>query len=168
MSEISTFEFLKNESLTHIVKLGIRSGFSKGLGFGFSEENSCKYYNLYTYKSLYLVCCLWLMMEKNGGIFLLIFLELKWISEGSVWFSCNSIFHVGRIVKSIYVIKLGFIKPVFFWDVIWNRSILSTSKILGKQVENSLLWNIAFLSFDHFCLDFLIFIFFSQAKFFLF
>ena len=35
--EISTFEFLKNESLTHKVNFGIGSAFSKGSGSGFSE-----------------------------------------------------------------------------------------------------------------------------------
>ena len=36
ISEISSLEFLKNESLTHTVNFGIRSAFSKGPGFGFS------------------------------------------------------------------------------------------------------------------------------------
>ena len=35
--EISTLEFLKNESLTHKVNFGIGSAFSKGSGSGFSE-----------------------------------------------------------------------------------------------------------------------------------
>ena len=35
--EISTLEFLKNESLTHKVNFGIGSVFSKGSGSGFSE-----------------------------------------------------------------------------------------------------------------------------------
>ena len=35
--EISTLEFVKNESLTHIMNFGIGSGFSKGPGSAFSE-----------------------------------------------------------------------------------------------------------------------------------
>ena len=35
--EISTLEFVKNESLTHTKNFGIGSTFSKGLGSAFSE-----------------------------------------------------------------------------------------------------------------------------------
>ena len=37
ISEISTLEFRKNEFLTHAVKFGIGSTFSKGPGSSFSE-----------------------------------------------------------------------------------------------------------------------------------
>ena len=37
ISEISTLEFLKDQSLTHEVNFGIGSAFSKGLASGFSE-----------------------------------------------------------------------------------------------------------------------------------
>ena len=37
ISEISTLEYLKKESLTHTVISGIGSAFSKGPGSGFSE-----------------------------------------------------------------------------------------------------------------------------------
>ena len=37
ISEISTFEYLKKESLTHTVIFGIGCAFSKGPGSGFSE-----------------------------------------------------------------------------------------------------------------------------------
>ena len=37
ISEISTLECLKNESLTHTGNFGIELAFSKSLGFGFSE-----------------------------------------------------------------------------------------------------------------------------------
>ena len=37
MSEISTLELVKNESLTHTMNFGIGSAFSKGLGSAFSE-----------------------------------------------------------------------------------------------------------------------------------
>ena len=36
--EISTLEFIKNESLTHTMNFGVGSTFSKGLGSAFSES----------------------------------------------------------------------------------------------------------------------------------
>ena len=36
--EISTFKFVKNESLTHTMNFGVGSTFSKGLGSAFSES----------------------------------------------------------------------------------------------------------------------------------
>ena len=35
---VSTLEFLKNESLTHIVSFGVEFAFSKGSGSAFSED----------------------------------------------------------------------------------------------------------------------------------
>ena len=40
IAEISTLEFLKNESLTHAVNFGIVPAFSKGSGSGFFEGPS--------------------------------------------------------------------------------------------------------------------------------
>ena len=79
-------------------------------------------------------------MEESDIIFVLrVFVGPEQINDVSVCFACDNIFPRGRMIESIKVIEHMFIKPILFWDVIENRSILPNNKILlGKMVENSL------------------------------
>ena len=72
--------------------------------------------NLYTYERFYLVWCLRLIMEESSAIFLRVFVSLKRIINGSIWFFCNR-----RMVKFICVSKHRFVMPILFWGVIKNR-----------------------------------------------
>ena len=84
-------------------------------------KDPCKYWRLCTYKYLYLVWCLRLIMEESGAISVLrVLVGLKRIIKEVFGVVCNSIVRRRRMVKSIYIIKHRFINSILFLRSYWK------------------------------------------------